>query len=949
MSGQQPIPLHLHHGVVVEGLRGDGGKVLLVEPPEIGLHLALLVGPHEAAMLVDGADQGVEVVPAGADVHDHPVVVGGGALAGHTHVGHLQLVQQGSGQGVHGEAIPSTVLVAPHGLLAPILFVGGPGIVDPAPHVVEDGLQLLGGDHIRRYDIGQDGLGHLAYLLVGDGGLHQSIGAALGGGVPTPVRGGVGDGVLALSGQEYAALHGHIHPPVHVVLGVRFRKIGDGFIHIAGAVHHPVEDRGRIVHGQRQGEGGSGFVPGGIHGLDGKGLGLVAVLIGGLDEGQGHACRIRNVHQLLGRICVSGVEGLLLKGQDGGDGVHHGHQGDLDAVRQPDSNGIISQGVCHKPFRLSLRTIDVRAGEQAVLRLHGHTPQGGVEDLGGHVGPVAAGVRHPDQDVLDLPAVRIRGLEKGILEGRFIGRVRQKGFRRGGLPGRQDQKLARSGRGHRVLDRQDGGEDALVFRALDPQDVLPRGPHHMVGDRVQQLPVKALGQKEVHGGDGRAGLHGDPVHRRADQGGGLYLVHVAAAVLQLDDDGLFPGGGEVVVLGEAHAHPVRILQIGDELIRRGLVSRGEVHRHGHGRGGHGILNDQPAGHYPEPGDHLHHMPTQGGAAFVGQEEGVILLAEGGHRGHVLPVFAVDHGGDAVISPQQQHPQGQQKAQEAQQDRPASLLGGRGFLLIRLASAYFHITIIARSGLTGYPIGNSSQKCNGLSEKRDDQRRPDPLMFSRAALHRHDHGPKKGLGPLLTQGLGEGGGGGVPLPDHPLLEGFETRHVLWLHGGGRRLLGVGLQGVQGHLVKAGLLPGLDEGARHALLHIPGGLFGVVGYVPVGGAGGQEHILVGAIGGAVVVFYVAEVLLAHVHGVDEQEGHVLPGAGRHHHGQEVHEPQHGPGLQHAQIAEALHRILFQVEPHHQAPHGPILFGRDLLHSELFLQNGHRIQADHLLVFP
>ena len=62
------------------------------------------------------------------------------------------------------------------------------------------------------------------------------------------------------------------------------------------------------------------------------------------------------------------------------------------------------------------------------------------------------------------------------------------------------------------------------------------------------------------------------------------------------------------------------------------------------------------------------------------------------------------------------------------------------------------------------------------------------MFSRAALHRHDHGPKKGLGPLLTQGLGEGGGGGVPLPDHPLLEGFETRHVLWLHGGGRRLLG-----------------------------------------------------------------------------------------------------------------------------------------------------------------
>ena len=93
-------------------------------------------------------------------------------------------------------------------------------------------------------------------------------------------------------------------------------------------------------------------------------------------------------------------------------------------------------------------------------------------------------------------------------------------------------------------------------------------------------------------------------------------------------------------------------------------------------------------------------------------------------------------------------------------------------------------------------------------------------------------------------------------------------------------------------------------------------------------------------------VEQVLFAYVHGVDEQEGHVLSRVGGHHHGREPHEPQHGLCLQHAQVPQAVDLVLLQMKAHHGAAHGPVLIGRDLPQREPFLQDRRRIQADHLL---
>ena len=688
-----------------------------MEPPEIGLGLALLVGPHEAFVLVDPGEQGVVVVPAGADIDDDPVVTGGRALAGHAHVGDLQLVQQRPGQGVHGEAVASPLPIAPQGLPAPVALVGAAGVMDLPSHIFKDGLELFSGDHIWCDDPGKDVLNHFVDLLVADGGLHQGVGAALGGRVATAVRGGIGDGVLALLGQDHLAVHRELHPSVHIVLGIGLLQVGDRLIHVAAAVHHPVENGRRPVHGQGEGEGGGGLIAQGVHGADGEGLGLVAALVRRLQEGEGHCRHVLGVDQLFGGQFMAGVEGALPLREPWAGGVDQRHHSDLRFDSRPDPDGVSPRYVGQKSFRLGFGTAQVFASQRAVLCLHGHRAQGGNEGLSGHVGGIPAGVRDADRNVLDLPAVGIRGNGKGKAQRRFIGALRQKGFRRGILSRGQDQKRSRAHGRYRVLHLQDGGENAAVLEAFDLQGILSGGPHHLLCDGVQQLPLEALGQKGIYGGGGAARFHGHPVHRGLHGGGGGDFALVAAAVLQKDAHRLLPGGGEVVLLGEAHAHPVRVLKLGDELVRRGLIAGGEGHPHGHGGGGRGVLDDQQARDHPEPGDHLHHVPAQGRAALVRQAEGLGRRAERAARGDALSVFSVYHGGEAVVDPQQEYPQGQQKAQQAQEDRPSPPTGDGDSRHIPMHRAKFHGYIIALSCPPGHIMGKNSQIRNGFIDKK----------------------------------------------------------------------------------------------------------------------------------------------------------------------------------------------------------------------------------------
>ena len=232
---------------------------------------------------------------------------------------------------------------------------------------------------------------------------------------------------------------------------------------------------------------------------------------------------------------------------------------------------------------------------------------------------------------------------------------------------------------------------------------------HLVGNGIQQLPVEALGQESLRGRGGTARFHRDLVHCGADDGRGHYLAFVAGGVLQKDADLLFPGGGEVVFFGEADGHPVRVPQRSDELHRRGHVARGELGPHGLGGGGGGILHDQQAGHHPVPGDHLHQMPAQARSALVRPHEGTLGGAEGAGGRHALPVFSVDHGGEAVVHPQHQQPQGQQDAQEDQQNGQAPVPRGDLFRHVRLGFNSFHACIIALLAPHDHFTGNSSQK------------------------------------------------------------------------------------------------------------------------------------------------------------------------------------------------------------------------------------------------
>ena len=384
-----------------------------------------------------------------------------------------------------------------------------------------------------------------------------------------------------------------------------------------------------------------------------------------------------------------GIERSFLQGEGGPGGVHQGHHGDFGRLAELDPHGIGPRHVGRKGLRGPLGMAQVVSGEQAVFRFHGQTTQGGIEDLGGHVRLVAAGIHHPDKDVLYLPAVGVGRHGEEVVQRRYVIGVRQKIFRRHVFPRLKDQKLSLSGGGYRILDHQGGGKDAPVLRAFDPQTVFSRRPQHLLRDGVQKAPVEPFGQKGVHRGDGAARFHQDLVHCGPDAGGGNHLALVAAAVLQMDHHSLGPGGGEVVFFKKADGHPVRVLQIGDELVRRGLVARGKLQRHRIGNGGGGILHDQQTGHHPESGDYLHHVPAKGRVAFVTKPQGPFGPTKSGGRGHALTVFSMDHGGYAVIHPKQKHAQHQKQGQQAQQNRPSPATRGGDFLSIRLTRIHFH--------------------------------------------------------------------------------------------------------------------------------------------------------------------------------------------------------------------------------------------------------------------
>ena len=174
-----------------------------------------------------------------------------------------------------------------------------------------------------------------------------------------------------------------------------------------------------------------------------------------------------------------------------------------------------------------------------------------------------------------------------------------------------------------------------------------------------------------------------------DDGGGMYLALVAGTVFEMDGHGLLPGGGEVIGPREADGHPVRVPEVPDEFVRPGLVARGELQRHRLRGGSRGVLHDQQAGHHPDPGDDLHHMPTNGPGVLVRHHDGVLGVAESAGGGHAQAILPVDHGRDAVVHPQRQRPQGQQKAQKGQQHRPPLFPGGGSLLRDRLFFDSFH--------------------------------------------------------------------------------------------------------------------------------------------------------------------------------------------------------------------------------------------------------------------
>ena len=173
---------------------------------------------------------------------------------------------------------------------------------------------------------------------------------------------------------------------------------------------------------------------------------------------------------------------------------------------------------------------------------------------------------------------------------------------------------------------------------------------HPVRDGVQQRAVELFAAEGIFARGGTARLHHHAVHAGVDRGDGIHLADVSAAILQKNAYGLLPGLGKVIRFGKGYAHPVRVPKIGDEFVRRRHVPRGKGRPHGRGDGGLRIPDDQQTGHHPKPGDHLYRVSSQSGAAFVGQQKGVLLPAEGGRIGHALPVFCPHHRGDAVVGP-----------------------------------------------------------------------------------------------------------------------------------------------------------------------------------------------------------------------------------------------------------------------------------------------------------
>ena len=159
------------------------------------------------------------------------------------------------------------------------------------------------------------------------------------------------------------------------------------------------------------------------------------------------------------------IEGPGHGGQYGDRGVHQVHQDQLRrSVRVTDADGIGPRPVGGKGLHFPSRDACVLRGQQAVFRLQGHRPQRGIEGLRRHVDGVAAAVRRPDKNVLQVPTVGIGSDDEGEGQVRLVGDAGEKVLRRGGLARLQGQQSARGHGRHGVPDDERGGvELAVVF------------------------------------------------------------------------------------------------------------------------------------------------------------------------------------------------------------------------------------------------------------------------------------------------------------------------------------------------------------------------------------------------------------------------------------------------------------------------------------------------------
>ena len=125
---QKPRLFRLYDRFVIEPF----GRELRIEgaviTPEVLVDRALRVGPHETAVPFIVVDR-VEVIPAGSDVDDRPVVPRSAAEPRDAHVLDAELVQKRARDRIERKAVAVPRLKPADGFLSPVRFVRSVDVV----------------------------------------------------------------------------------------------------------------------------------------------------------------------------------------------------------------------------------------------------------------------------------------------------------------------------------------------------------------------------------------------------------------------------------------------------------------------------------------------------------------------------------------------------------------------------------------------------------------------------------------------------------------------------------------------------------------------------------------------------------------------------------------------------------------------------------------------------